>query len=147
MNATHSAPPTSARARTRSPVQLAALLFGLVFLVVGIAGFVPGVTADFDSIEMAARSEAMLLGIFQVSFLHNIIHLIFGLAGLGLSRVSRTARGYLLVGGIIYAVLWIYGLLVDKDSTANFVPLNSADDWLHFALALAMIGLSFLPRR
>jgi hypothetical protein len=38
-------------------------------------------------------------------------------------------------------VLWLYGLVIDKTSDANFVPLNSADDWLHFVLGLGMIGL------
>ncbi|MBM7457664.1 hypothetical protein JOE26_000339 [Rhodococcus coprophilus] len=59
------------------------------------------------------------------------------------------ARAFLIGGGGIYAVLWIYGLLIDKDSAANFVPLNNADDWLHFVLAVAMIALGVLlvPRR
>ncbi|GAA1484959.1 DUF4383 domain-containing protein [Brachybacterium fresconis] len=149
MNATVPSGPAHGRGTKdigRSPVRLAALLCGFVFLVVGVAGFVPGVTTNFDSIGIAARSEAMLLGIFQVSALHNVIHLLYGFAGLTLSRLSGTARLYLLVGGIIYAVLWIYGIVIDKDSTANFVPLNTADDWLHFVLALTMIGLSVLPR-
>ncbi|APX31979.1 hypothetical protein BH708_03695 [Brachybacterium sp. P6-10-X1] len=130
----------------RSPVRFAALMYGFVFLAVGVAGFVPGVTSNFDSIGIAGRSEAMLLGIFQVSALHNVVHLLYGVAGLILSRLSGSARLYLLVGGVVYAVLWIYGIVIDKGSTANFVPLNTADDWLHFVLALTMIGLSVLPR-
>ena len=54
---------------------------------------------------------------------------------------------YLLVGGIIYAVVWLYGVLVEHDSSANFVPLNTADNWLHFLLALAMITLGVLGLR
>ena len=53
----------------------------------------------------------------------------------------------LVGGGAIYLVLWIYGLIVDKDSDANFVPLNSADDWLHFGLGVAMIALGLLLSR
>ncbi|MGI9206605.1 MAG: DUF4383 domain-containing protein, partial [Rhodococcus sp. (in: high G+C Gram-positive bacteria)] len=92
---------------------------------------------------------AMLLGIFEVSILHNIVHLLFGVAGLALGRTISGAKAYLIGGGVIYAVLWIYGLLIDKDSAANFVPLNTADDWLHFVLAVAMIALGVLlpPRR
>lgn len=130
----------------RSPVQWAALLIGIFFLAFGFAGFFPGVTLNFNAIEMAERSEAMLLGIFQVSVLDNIIHLVFGAVGLALSRLSGLSRLYLQVGGVLFAVQWIYGLLVDKDSTANFLPLNTADVWLYLALALAMIGLSFLSR-
>lgn len=130
----------------RSPVQIAALLFAIVFLLVGIAGFIPGITSDVDSMEFAGHeSEAMLLGIFQVSILHNIVHILYGLAGLALARTARSAKAYLLVGGIVYLGLWIYGLVIDKESAANFVPLNAADDWLHLGLGVAMVALSFLP--
>jgi hypothetical protein len=92
-------------------------------------------------------SGAMLLGLFQVSVLHNIVHLLFGIAGVALARTFRTSKLYLIVGGLVYAVLWIYGLVIDKDSQANFVPLNTADDWLHFVLAVGMIGLGVLLGR
>lgn len=132
----------------RTPVQLAALLFGAAFLLVGIAGFIPGITSDMGSMEFAGHeSEAMLLGIFQVSILHNIVHLLYGVAGLALARTAGSARAYLLVGGVVYLGLWVYGLLIDKESTANFVPLNDADDWLHLGLGVAMVALSFLPGR
>ncbi|GAA1897646.1 DUF4383 domain-containing protein [Streptomyces sodiiphilus] len=133
----------------RTPVSLAALVVGVVFLLVGVAGFIPGITTDYDTMEFAGHeSEAMLLGIFQVSVLHNLVHVAFGIAGLAMSRTTRLARLYLIGGGAIYLVLWIYGLLIDHDSAANFVPLNTADDWLHFGLGLGMIALGvFLPRR
>jgi len=92
-------------------------------------------------------SGAMLLGIFQVSVLHNIVHLLYGLAGLAMARAERTAETYLIVGGIIYAVLWIYGLIVGRDSSANFVPLNTGDNWLHFVLAVTMIAAGLYARR
>ena len=134
----------------RTPIQLASMIFGVVFLLVGILGFIPGVTTDYDTMTFAGHhSDAMLLGIFEVSVLHNIVHLLFGVAGLALGRTIAGARAFLIGGGAIYAVLWIYGLLIDKDSAANFVPLNNADDWLHFVLAVAMIALGVLlvPRR
>lgn len=72
--------------------------------------------------------------------MHNLVHLAFGVAGLALARTASAASSYLLGGGAIYLVSWIYGLAVSHDSDANFVPLNTADDWLHFALGIAMIG-------
>ena len=117
-------------------------LVGVVFLIVGVLGFIPGVTSDFDELAFAGHeSGAKLLGIFQVSILHNIVHLLFGVAGLALSRRADTAKTFLIGGGAIYLVLWIYGLVIDKTSSANFVPLNTADDWLHLVLGLGMIGL------
>jgi hypothetical protein len=140
---------TSTQAMTRTPIQTAALAFGIVFTLVGIMGFIPGVTSNFDTIQFAGHeSEAMLLGIFAVSILHNLVHLAFGVAGIAAARRMDWSRTFLIGGGLIYALLWIYGLLIDKDSDANFVPLNTADDWLHFGLAVTMIGAGFaLSRR
>jgi hypothetical protein len=131
----------------RSPVQIAALLYGAVFLLVGMAGFIPGLTVNYDQLMIAGHeSEAMLLGIFQVSWLHNIVHLLYGIAGVALARSASGARNYLLWGGLVYLVLWVYGLVVGQESQANFVPLNTADDWLHLFLGVTMVGLSFLGR-
>jgi hypothetical protein len=123
-----------------TPVQLASLIVGLVFLVVGIAGFIPGLTTDVDQLKFAGHeSGALLLGVFQVSVLHNIVHLLFGLAGLGFANSFAGSRNFLIWGGVIYALLWLYGLLVAEDTAANFVPMNAADDWLHLILAVGMI--------
>ncbi|MER8219350.1 DUF4383 domain-containing protein [Streptomyces sp. NPDC094143] len=139
---------TSPTRTARTPVQQAAMLVGAVFLLVGILGFIPGITTDYDTMEFASHdSRAELLGIFQVSILHNLVHLAFGVAGLALSRSASGARTYLLAGGAIYLVLWLYGLLIGHDSDANFVPLNTADDWLHFVLGIGMIALGVLLTR
>ncbi|MFE6225877.1 DUF4383 domain-containing protein [Streptomyces sp. NPDC057854] len=139
---------THPRTTARTPVQLAALVVGVVFLLVGVLGFIPGITTDYDSLKFAEHhSEAKLLGVFQVSVLHNIVHLLFGVAGIAMARAATTARTYLIGGGLIYLVLWIYGLLIDHDSSANFVPVNTADNWLHFILGVGMIALGVLLGR
>lgn len=125
--------------------QKAAAGVGLVFLLVGFLGFVPGVTTNYDQLKFAGHeSEAKLLGLFQVSILHNIVHLGFGVAGLAMARTWSLARTFLIGGGAIYLVLWLYGLAIDKESAANFVPVNVADNWLHFALGAGMIALGLL---
>lgn len=136
------------RTTKRSPVQLAALAVGAVFLLVGILGFIPGITTDYDTMTFAGHhSEAKLLGIFNVSILHNLVHVAFGVAGIVLARAAATAKSYLIIGGVIYLALWLYGLVIDKDSAANFVPVNSADDWLHFVLGVGMVALGVLLGR
>jgi len=133
---------------TRTNVQKAALAVGVVFLLVGVLGFIPGITTNYDSLSFASHhSEAKLLGLFQVSILHNIVHLLFGVAGIALARSVSGARNYLVVGGIIYLVLFIYGLIVGQDSAANFVPVNTADDFLHLVLGIGMIALGVLLTR
>lgn len=126
-------------------MRLAAYVVAAVFLLVGILGFIPGVTTNYDTMRFAGHeSNAMLLGVFDVSILHNIVHLLFGVVGVIMARTLTGARGFLIGGGIVYGLLWIYGLIIDKDSAANFVPMNMADDWLHFALAVLMIGLGLV---
>ncbi|MEV5596570.1 DUF4383 domain-containing protein [Streptomyces sp. NPDC052496] len=132
----------------RGPVQQAALLVGAVFLLVGVLGFIPGITTGYSTMEFAEHhSQAKLFGVFQVSILHNIVHLLFGLAGLAMSRTASAARNFLVGGGVVYLLLWLYGLFIDHDSAANFVPLNTADNWLHFVLGLGMIALGVLLGR
>jgi Domain of unknown function (DUF4383) len=136
--------------RTRPLISTVALAVAVVFLLVGILGFIPGITTDYGDMQFAGHeSEAKLLGVFQVSILHNIVHLLFGVAGLALARTASGARLYLIGGGAVYAVLWLYGLVIDHESGANFVPLNTADNWLHLVLAVGMIALGLLlsPRR
>jgi hypothetical protein len=133
---------------TRTLVQTAALAVGAVFLLVGVLGFIPGITSSYGEMEAAGHgSDAMLLGVFQVSVIHNIVHLLFGAAGVVLSRTVKNAKNYLIGGGVVYLVLWLYGLVIDKESGANFVPVNSADDWLHFVLGVGMIALGVLLSR
>lgn len=141
-------PGTGSATAVRRPVQLAALVVAGTFLLVGLLGFIPGITSDYDTLKLAGHeSQAKLLGLFQVSILHNIVHLLFGAAGLALARTVSGARTYLIGGGVVYLVLWLYGLLIDHDSAANFVPLNNADNWLHLVLGLGMIALGVLLTR
>ncbi|WP_152970008.1 DUF4383 domain-containing protein [Arthrobacter sp. Edens01] len=138
----------SAQNRGRTNIQKASLAYGVVFLLVGVMGFIPGITTNYESLAGAGHhSEALLLGIFQVSILHNVVHLLYGVAGLLLARSAGGARAFMLWGGVVYLVLWIYGLVIDGESTANFVPLNNADNWLHLFLGVTMIGLALLLTR
>jgi hypothetical protein len=132
----------------RALVQRAAAVVGVLFLVIGVLGFIPGITTRYDDLYFAGHtSEAKLFGAFQVSILHNLVHLAFGVAGLALSRTVSSAQTYLVGGGAIYLLLWLYGLVVNHRSTANFIPVNNADNWLHLGLGLGMIALAMLTTR
>lgn len=134
--------PRSGRA---DDLRTAALVVAAAFLLVGVLGFIPGVTTDYDRLEFAGHgSGAQLLGVFDVSVLHNIVHLLFGVAGLALARTAPGARTFLLGGGVVYLVLAVYGVLVDRHDQANFVPLDHADNWLHLGLGAGMIALALL---
>jgi Domain of unknown function (DUF4383) len=134
-------------------VRNAAKAVGAVFLLVGILGFVPGITQDIYPLNLFNHEpdtkHALLLGLFEVSVLHNIVHLLFGVAGLAMAKDYKSATSYLIGGGVIYLVLTVYGLIVEGDHTsaANFVPINGHDNWLHALLGVGMIALGLIGSR
>jgi hypothetical protein len=127
----------------RTPLQTVALLTGIVFLLVGILGFIPGITTNAPGDFSGSGSDAELFGIFEVSILHNIVHLLYGLVGIALARTWDGAKTFLIGGGVIYLLLWILGLI----GGANWVPANTADNWLHFVLGAGMVAAGFLLGR
>jgi ABC-type transport system involved in multi-copper enzyme maturation permease subunit len=113
----------------RTPIQLAATIVGLAFLLAGIGGFIPGITTD-----------GHLLGIFEVSTLHNIVHLLFGVAGLAMAGSS--AKTYLVGGGVLYLIIWAYGMFFDLGLEA--LPINAADNMLHLGSGIGMVALGVI---
>ena len=133
----------AARARfgLRKNVQKSSLIAGVTVFVLGVLGFIPGITANYGTLAFAGHgSEAMLLGVFQVSVLHNLIHLLSGVAGVLMSRRPLPARNFLIGAGVAYMVLWTVGQFLAMDSPVNILPVNSADNWLHLFLGTALIG-------
>ena len=126
--------------RERSPIQSVALLVGVVFVVVGILGFIPGITTNYHDLKFAGHnSDAQLLGIFDVSILHNIVHMLIGVAGIVLARTIDGARTYLIGGGLVYLVLFVYGAIWHGETGSNWIPVNWADNVLHLALGASMV--------
>jgi hypothetical protein len=122
-----------------------ALLVGLVFLLVGILGFIPGITSSYDDLKFAGHdSNAQLLGLFDTSILHNIVHLLFGVAGIALSKTWDGARTFLVGGGAIYLVLFVYGAIFHGEKGSNWIPVNWADNVLHLALGAGMVVLGLV---
>jgi hypothetical protein len=117
--------------------QKLALLFGVTFIVVAIAGFIPGLTTNlYDGLEFAGdNGNAELLGLFEVSILHNIVHALFGI-GILMAATHRGALTYLLYSGIAYVVLFVMGIV----DLGDWVPINGGDNALHGLLGLAFLG-------
>lgn len=124
-------------------VQGAAMIVGAVLIILGVLGFVPGVTANLDQLDwVGQRSGALLFGTIAVCALLNVVHLVVGAAGFWFARTYAGARAYLLGGGLLYLGVWLYGALVDFGSDAHVIPLNTAANWLHFGLGLVMVLLA-----
>ncbi len=92
--------------------QTFARLFGVVFLIIGAAGFVPGLTAEHSHPDVTLDAGLGLeLGLFPVNYAHNAIHLLFGVWGLVAGRSVSAAVTYGKVVAVSYALLTILGLI------------------------------------
>ena len=131
----------------KSDIQRAAQLFGIVFLIVAIVGFIPGITTNYDGLTTFDGTGAEIFGIFGVNLLENLVHLLYAIAGFLAASSVVASRAYFVWGGVIYLVVWIYGLVIDLSSSANFLGVNAAANWLHFILGVAMVGIGFLLGR
>jgi hypothetical protein len=140
-----------AEEQARARVQTTAIVVAATFIVVGILGFVPGITSHYRGTGgmgfSGLNSHAELFGVFRVSVFHNGVHLLFGFVGAICSFTPKWARLYLIVGGAAYLVLFVYGFVIDRDTDANFVPVNTADNWLHLALGVGMVVLGVVVGR
>jgi hypothetical protein len=106
-------------------------VFGVVFLLVGILGFVPGITTD-----------GHLLGIFEVDTVHNIIHLLTGIIALAVAGSASKARGFFKIFGVVYAVVAVVGIL-HGSSVLGLIGVNMADNILHVVLAIVILAIGF----
>lgn len=133
--------------RERTDIQRAALVFGVVFLLVAILGFIPGITTDYDRLTTFDDVGAEIFGIFGVNILENIVHLLYAIAGFAAAASFVASRNYFIWGGAVYLVVWLYGILIDLESSANFLGVNTAANWLHFLLGVVMLAVGFLLGR
>ena len=126
-----------------------ALIFGIVFLIVGAGGFIPGLT---DMTATPAEGVTMRhgygheLGLFPVNTLHNIVHLLFGIWGVLAYRSYAGARTYFRAVAIIYGLLTVLGLLPATNTTFGLIPIYGNDVWLHALLALVAAYFGWVNR-
>jgi len=113
-------------------VQKLAWVFGIVLLAVGVLGFVPGITNDM-----------LLLGIFHVDMMHNIVHIVSGLAALAAAWGMYSARLYFQVFGVIYGAVAVLGFVTGG---ALLFETNMADNLLHVVIAAAALYAGFMMK-
>lgn len=124
------------------PVQHAAATVAAAFGLVGLLGFLPGLTVHMEDLAVAGHhTRTLLFGVFETSVLHNVIHILFAVAGLAMAARARLARWFLLAGGTVYLVLALLGLT----PAAEVLAFNTSDTWLHLAVGVVMLALVLLP--
>jgi hypothetical protein len=125
-----------------------ALIFGIVFLLIGASGFIPGMlqpgTPDPELTMTHGFGHA--LGLFPVNTLHNIVHIIFGIWGIMAYKSYGGSRSYFRVVAVVYGLLMILGLLEPTRTTFGLVPIYGNDVWLHALLALVAAYFGWVNR-
>jgi hypothetical protein len=129
-----------------------AMLFGIVFLIVGAGGFIPGLTVMDMSGHAADANVTMKsmfgyeLKLFPVNVLHDVVHILFGIWGLLAARSLAGARTYFRAVAIIYALLTVMGFIPPLDTTFGLIPLYGNDIWLHALLAIVAAYFGWMNR-
>ncbi|HVF16254.1 MAG TPA: DUF4383 domain-containing protein [Steroidobacteraceae bacterium] len=127
--------------------QTFARIYGIVFLIIGVGGFIPGLTQPHTHPDLAVQAgSGMELGLFPVNVLHNIVHVLFGAWGLFAARNFDSSRMYARVVAIAYGLLTILGLIPATNTTFGLIPIYGHDVWLHALLAIGGAYFGFLAR-
>ena len=114
------------------------MLFGIVFLAIGILGFVPGATTT------GPDGMPMLLGIFMVNATHSVVHIASGLVLLSASMAGAAAPClWFKIFGLVYALVAVMGFVVGNGMIFGLISNNTNDTWLHVVLAAAMLLIGF----
>jgi hypothetical protein len=110
-----------------------ALVFGIVFIAVGLLGFVP-----------AAAPDGHLLGLFHINPLHNVVHIASGAVALWAAMsTERNAKLYFQIFGVVYALVAVLGFVYGDQPILGLVANNAADTWLHVVIAVVALYLGF----
>lgn len=118
-----------------------ALVFGIIYVLVGVLGFVPGLNQMHGGMPHQAIDSfhGNLLGIFPVNVMHNIVHLAIGAWGIVASRSVGGARMYGRALAVIYGLLAVLGLIPATNTLFGLAPIYGHDIWLH-ALSAIVAG-------
>lgn len=127
-----------------------ALVYGTVFAIAGIAGFIPFLLTPYGIGEPSLTVTAgagRLFGLFPVNVLHNLVHIVFGIWGLAVWKNMDSSRFYARSVAVVYAVLTLMGLFSGLQTTFGLIPIHSHDVWLHLMLAggAAYFGWGYTP--
>lgn len=125
-----------------------ALIFGIIYLLVGISGFIPGInqpSADMPPLAVEA-ARGRLMGLFPVNAMHNLVHILIGILGILGSRSIGGARLFARGLAIFYGLLTILGLIPATNTLFGLAPIYSHDIWLHALSALVAAYFGFVAR-
>jgi hypothetical protein len=126
------------------------MVMGVIFLVVGLLGFVPPLLTHpgHGTHDLRVRAfEGYLLGLFHVNVLHSLVHVLFGVMGVAMSRRFDSARLYARIVAVSYGLLTVMGLIPALNTVFGLIPIHGHDVWLHALIAAAAAYFGFAPAR
>ena len=118
----------------RTIAQTFCLVAGVGLVAAGVLGFFFG-GSDFGTGNSVQGEEFI---VFEVNGWHNVVHIATGALLLLLAPTARVAATGALVFGLVYAGVTVWGFIEETD-LANLVSINTADNWLHAAIAIASL--------
>jgi hypothetical protein len=124
------------------------MVMGVAFLLIGVLGFVPPllthpVTDPSRGGMIVHAFHGYLFGLFPVNLVHNLVHLLFGVMGVAMSRSFDSARLYARIVAVVYAVLAFLGLLGGLNTLFGICPIHGNDVWLHGLIAVIAAYFGF----
>ncbi len=127
-----------------------ARILGVVFLAIGILGFVPGINrmhGDDPNLTVEGPGHGHLLGLFHVNVLHNLVHIVFGILGIVMARGGK-AIAYCRFVAVAYGLLAVLGLIpaMKIQYTFGLIPIEGHDVWLHALIAVAAAYFGWAAR-
>lgn len=128
-----------------------ALLAGLVYLLIGVLGFVPPLLQP--ELPAIGPFEGFLFGVFAVNWVHSLIHIVTGLAGIPAFRSFGGSLQFFRIMGYAYLIIFILGIIPGRVSSMGVawirhaVPLNFGDNILHLVTFVLAFTLYFAAKR
>ena len=121
----------------------AALVFGIVFAVVGFLGFMPAPPPPDAPPLTMDHGHGMVLGLFPINTPHNVVHLLFAILGIA-AWAGGWARTYFQIVAVSYVALTVMGLIPATQTTFGLIPIWGNDVFLHGAIAVAAAYFGFV---
>lgn len=124
-----------------------ALVYGIVFLLAGASGFIPGMLhpVPVDAPPLAVvTGYGFVMGLLPVNLLHNLVHVLFGILGVAAFAGLFAPRFYAQIVAVVYGMLVVLGLLPATNTLFGLVPIYGNDVWLHLGLGLVAAYFGFV---
>ena len=124
----------------RAVVQTVALIFGVIYFLVGVLGFI-GPLIGTSSFITITQDKHALLGLADINLLHNLMHLAIGLAGLAAASSVANSRTFCQVVGVILLMVGLLGIFVGN--LFGILPLAGFDIPLHLVTGAVLAYFGF----